>query len=464
MITLKKHYHLGKYMPGLMTIGDWLCLNIAVWISWAANEFSDIFLLFWGCSNLAFMCTLQKSYRLHQIRPITTERLITRLIGISAQTIIVLLAILYVVDDCVSFSLIVVFVIEYLLLLIISTIVVQKTLWIKRSQGYNFRNAIVIGAGNTSKDLVSQITQNPGFGINIVAVVDDGEGDCNEDILKSCNVLHPLDKISEIFNQETIDIIYYASDRTRSDSLSKMMQLAEEKGMALTYITKLPKYVSAQFEATQVASMPAFTHTLSPLFGMKNRIIKRIFDICFSSVFLIFSPLIFVPIAIGIKLSSPGPVFFKQKRTGLYGSDFLCYKFRTMRVNAESNSRQATKNDPRKTKFGNFLRKTSLDELPQFINVFMGSMSVVGPRPHMTSQTEEYSRLIDKYMIRHGVKPGITGLAQVRGFRGATEELWQMERRVENDVEYISNWSLILDIKIILLTVFNQLRGEDNAY
>lgn len=177
-----------------------------------------------------------------------------------------------------------------------------------------------------------------------------------------------------------------------------------------------------------------------------------------------FFPIIYIPIALGIKLTSPGPVFFKQKRTGLYGKDFYCYKFRTMKINADSDKVQATKDDPRKTKFGNFLRKTSLDELPQFINVFLGNMSVVGPRPHMVSQTEDYRKQIDKYMIRHAVKPGITGLAQVKGFRGATEHLWQMEKRVEYDVKYITNWNFFLDIKIIFLTVFNQLVGEDNAY
>ena len=192
--------------------------------------------------------------------------------------------------------------------------------------------------------------------------------------------------------------------------------------------------------------------------------LKRAFDLVFSTVVLICSPVIFIPIAIAVKLSSPGPVFFKQKRTGFKGKEFNCYKFRTMRVNADSDEVQATRNDPRKTRVGEFLRKTSLDELPQFINVFLGDMSVVGPRPHMVKHTLDYSKIIDKYMLRHLIKPGITGWAQVNGYRGETRELWQMERRVEYDVWYIEHWNFWLDIKIIFLTVFNAFKGEKNAF
>ena len=180
--------------------------------------------------------------------------------------------------------------------------------------------------------------------------------------------------------------------------------------------------------------------------------------------FLIVSPLIFIPIAIAVKCSSRGPVFFRQKRTGIHGKDFYCYKFRTMRVNADADKVQATEHDPRKTRIGDFLRRSSLDELPQFFNVLLGNMSVVGPRPHMVSHTEEYMKLIDKYMIRHAVKPGITGWAQVSGYRGGTKHLWQMEKRVQYDVWYITNWNFFLDVKIVFLTVLNGIRGDKNAY
>jgi putative colanic acid biosynthesis UDP-glucose lipid carrier transferase len=213
-----------------------------------------------------------------------------------------------------------------------------------------------------------------------------------------------------------------------------------------------------------MGAVPVLTLRRNPLSKHINRFIKRAFDITFSSIVLLFSPIIFIPVAIAIKISSPGPIFFKQLRTGYRGRDFHCWKFRTMRVNADSDKLQAQKNDPRKTKVGDFLRKTSIDELPQFINVFLGSMSVVGPRPHMLKHTQDYSQLIDKYMVRHLIKPGITGWAQANGWRGQTEELWQMEKRVEYDVWYIEHWTFLLDIKIIIRTVLNAIHGEKNAF
>ena len=161
----------------------------------------------------------------------------------------------------------------------------------------------------------------------------------------------------------------------------------------------------------------------------------------------------------------PGPVFFRQKRNGINGDEFTCLKFRSMRVNADADKVQATKDDPRKTKWGNIMRKTNIDELPQFINVLWGDMSIVGPRPHMVKHTEEYGALVDKYMVRHYTKPGITGWAQVTGSRGETSELWMMEERIKKDIWYVENWSLLLDIKIIIKTITNVFGGETgNAY
>ena len=186
-----------------------------------------------------------------------------------------------------------------------------------------------------------------------------------------------------------------------------------------------------------------------------NTLLKRIEDICFALVILLLISPILICISIAIKLTSEGPVFFKQTRYGLNGKPILVYKFRSMNV-MENGTKvtQAIKNDPRLTPIGGFLRRTSLDELPQFFNVLLGSMSVVGPRPHAAAHNEEYRKLITGYMLRHKVKPGITGLAQIRGWRGETDTLDKMEKRVECDLEYIRTWSLLLDIKIIFLTVF----------
>lgn len=191
---------------------------------------------------------------------------------------------------------------------------------------------------------------------------------------------------------------------------------------------------------------------------------KRCFDIVFSLVACVAITLFIPIIALIIKLQSRGPIFFVQDRTGKYGRTFRCLKFRTMRTNGECNIRQCTKHDPRVFPFGRFLRRTNLDELPQFFNVLMGDMSIVGPRPHMLYHTDYYSKLIPHYMNRHFVRPGITGWAQVTGFRGETRELWQMEGRVRCDMWYINHWSLWLDLRIMVMTVKTIFVRDEMAY
>ena len=216
---------------------------------------------------------------------------------------------------------------------------------------------------------------------------------------------------------------------------------------------------------SMVGNMPILNLRCEPLSKMENRLLKRVFDIVLSGFFLVtIFPFIYLIVGIIIKLTSPGPIFFTQMRTGLNGVEFKCYKFRSMKVNEEADSKQATIDDPRKTKFGDFIRRYNIDELPQFINVFKGEMSIVGPRPHMLAHTEIYAQLIDKYMVRHFIKPGVTGWAQTHGFRGETRELSQMEGRVKADIWYMEHWTLLLDLYIIYKTVINALIGEKNAY
>ena len=203
-----------------------------------------------------------------------------------------------------------------------------------------------------------------------------------------------------------------------------------------------------------IKSMP------EPLENYENQIIKRTFDIVFSSLVIIFLLSWLIPLlGILIKLDSKGPIFFAQKRSGLKNEHFYCLKFRSMKVNKLANQKMATKNDDRITKLGLFLRKTSIDELPQFLNVFVGNMSIVGPRPHMISQTKKYSKILDQYMVRHLIKPGITGWAQVMGARGEIYKDEDMNKRIKKDIWYIQNWSLFLDFKIIFLTVFVVIGG-----
>lgn len=466
MDTHREKIGIGRYIPLILTLCDYIILNISWLIAVALMDqtFGEGSGNMWLIINIAFIFPCLQYCRQQSNRTILTDRLMASVLYCVVTEVVIVMAILYIVNVQVIFEVIFVFSLSLLLTLSSVSLIFKHILYALRRKGYNYRKAIIIGSGKTARDLLEQLQSDPGYGIRIAGIFDDRTtcdniiNDIYQDEIRSINLA------AEFAADNEINIIYFALDQYDSELLAKMMQLSEETGSTFTYIVKLPKILSPQFSVSKIGDIPAFNHTFSPLFYLHNKFLKRTLDLAISIPFTLVCPIIFIPIAIGIKLSSPGPVFFKQKRTGLYGRAFICLKFRTMKVNAESDKVQTSRHDTRKTKFGDFLRKTSLDELPQFINVLFGDMSVVGPRPHMESQTEEYRRLIGKYMIRHAVKPGITGLAQVKGFRGPTEQLWRMEKRVEYDMKYISNWNIFLDIRIIFMTVFNQIKGEENAF
>jgi len=253
-----------------------------------------------------------------------------------------------------------------------------------------------------------------------------------------------------------------------ADKLSEatcLLQEAERQCVRLKFVPDFSKSLASPFSINYMGDFPVISMRKEPLEEMHNRFRKRLADILFSVAVIIFIMSWLYPIvALLIKMQSPGPVLFKQLRNGRNNEMFWCYKFRSMKINNNSDTKQATKNDDRVTKIGRFLRKSSMDELPQFFNVLMGDMTVVGPRPHMLKHTEQYRAIIDKYMVRHFLKPGITGWAQVNGFRGETSNLDQMEKRVEHDIWYMENWSAMLDVKIVFLTIINALKGEKEAY
>ena len=350
-----------------------------------------------------------------------------------------------------------------LFFLVLSTwwVVSRQLVKLYRNQGFNFKRVIVIGGGTVGVRLINEMLGDQGYGYHIVGFFD------NNPKARSASAVYQgtLDDVEQFVKTHQVDEMFCAvPDIEDNQNVSRMIRIADNNAVDFYYVPQFGRTVTRQFELSSVGDVPILAVHPYPLKNPINRLIKRAFDLLVSTVVLILSPLVIIPVAIGIKLSSPGPIFFVQKRTGYRGQAFNCYKFRTMRVNADSDTLQASKGDPRVTRFGNLLRRTSIDELPQFYNVWLGDMSIVGPRPHMVAQTEMYSELLDKYMLRHTIKPGITGWAQVRGYRGQTEELWQMEKRVEYDVWYAENWTFFLDVKIIVRTVWNALKGEANAY
>ena len=337
----------------------------------------------------------------------------------------------------------------------------RQVLKFYRNQGFNFKRIIVIGGGTVGVRLINEMQADQGYGYHIVGFFD------NNPKARSVSAVYQgtLDDVEQFIKTHQVDEMFCAvPDLEDNQNVSRMIRIADNNAVDFYYVPQFGRTVTRQFELSSVGDVPILAVHPYPLKNPINRLIKRAFDLVVSTIALILSPLVIIPVAIGIKLSSPGPIFFVQKRTSYRGQAFNCYKFRTMRVNADSDTLQATKGDPRVTWFGNFLRRSSIDELPQFYNVWRGEMSTVGPRPHMVAHTEKYSELIDKNMLRHPIKPGITGWAQVRGYRGQTEELWQMEKRVEYDVWYAENWTFFLDLKIIFRTIWNAIVGEDNAY
>lgn len=357
----------------------------------------------------------------------------------------------------------------FLVVYYVSTIVVfscwrvfvRMLLKFYRRKGYNFKRVVIVGAGKNGMELYRAMRDDISSGFNILGFFDDNLA--LKDILPS--YLGTTDKVEEFAIAKDIDEIYCTLPGTNDEKILRMLNFAEKQMIRFYIVPEFYRNVKKSMVMEFLESVPLLTIRREPLQAFYNRALKRSFDLVFSSVVLctIF-PILYVLIGFLIKRSSPGPIFFKQKRTGLYGHDFECYKFRTMRVNDQADTMQAVKDDPRKTKIGDFLRRTNLDEFPQFINVFKGDMSVVGPRPHMLKHTEQYSALIDKYMVRHLVKPGVTGWAQVTGYRGETKTLEQMEGRVKSDVWYIENWTFFLDLKIIVVTLVNMFRGDKNAY
>ena len=330
-----------------------------------------------------------------------------------------------------------------------------------RRKGYNVKNIIIIGAGKNGMELFHILKTDLAYGFNVLGFFDDNP--ILKDVLP--NYLGSIDKIQDFVKRREIDEIYCTIPGTNSEKISELLNFAEKNMIRFYIIPEFFRDIKKSMVLKIMETVPLLMIRTEPLQLPYNRYLKRGFDILFSITVLLFVfPFIYLIAGSLIKISSKGPILFKQKRNGQYGKVFDCYKFRTMRINDEADLMQAVKDDPRTTKIGSFLRRTNLDEFPQFISVLKGDMTVVGPRPHMLKHTEQYSRLIDKYMVRHLVKPGITGWAQITGYRGETRTLEQMEGRVKRDVWYIENWSFFLDLKIVVVTIFNMFKGESNAY
>ena len=318
--------------------------------------------------------------------------------------------------------------------------------------GGNYRRTIIIGNGAESNSLEKFFQEKTSTGYRHIRTILPNK---EEDIEKYFNFIL----------EEKIDEIYCSLPSLSETQIKAIIDFAENNLKTVKFIPSFENLYSKKLKYETYDYVPVLSLRNILLQEPFNKFIKRLFDIVFSLFIIVCVLSWLIPVlAIIIKSESKGTIFFRQIRNGYNFKQFYCYKFRSMKINVESDTVQATRNDKRLTKVGTFLRKTSIDELPQFFNVLAGNMSVVGPRPHMVNENEKYLKSIDKFMVRHFIKPGITGLAQVNGYRGEIETHLDIVNRIKYDINYIENWSFLLDIKIIILTVFNSLRGEKKAY
>ncbi|WDF62496.1 undecaprenyl-phosphate glucose phosphotransferase [Flavobacterium sp. KACC 22763] len=463
------HYRISRYSKLLFVCWDLLLLNLAIYLS-AMARFGDLDKLFLKdektislLANLIWVALLMQkdSHRIIRIEYIESilRRTIKKLF-IHIALIVFFVVLLKYTD--ISRLRLLYFYLFFFILLLISRYIFMKLLKNLRAKGYNFKKFIIIGANETGEKMRKILAKNLTYGYKFLGFFDQKNEIENQPI----PIIGGFDDVQEFIIREKVEEVYVALHIDHIEIINKLTKICEQNLVRIKFIPDFQLYTkSSKVEVAFYENTPVLMLRREPLELAVNRLIKKIFDLCFSIlVIILIFPWLFPIVMLLIKLESPGPVFFKQERSGRDNKTFSCYKFRSMYINDFAHDKQARKGDSRITKFGAFMRKTSIDELPQFFNVLFGNMSVVGPRPHMINLAKEYGELIDNYSVRHYAKPGITGWAQVNGYRGETKKLSDMENRVECDIWYIENWNLLLDVKIIIRTIMNIVQGEENAY
>lgn len=404
-----------------------------------------------------------KVYIPQRLKSITNE--IFRLARANVIATAIYFVILFIIKD-IDFSrfLVFIFLVYNVALTSLQRMALRYTLRYFRAKGYNIKNAILIGSSDTAMDFLKKTQENLYWGYKILAIFEEKIDEKKQARLKKEHKLkyvdrYELEKLEDYLKKRQIDEIMIGLSLNDYSHLQDIVRVCEKSGVKTQIIPDYIKFIPAQPEVEQIDDITIINIRKVPLENPINKFIKRSFDLFFSIILLIvLSPLMLI-VTILIKLDSKGPVFFIQERIGYNRKKFNMYKFRSMRAQDknEEKSKWTVKNDDRKTKVGAFIRKTNIDELPQLFNVIKGDMSLIGPRPERPFFVEKFKEQIPKYMVKHQVRPGITGLAQSLGYRGDTS----ITKRIEYDIFYIENWTLSLDIKIILLTMKNAFK---NAY
>jgi Undecaprenyl-phosphate glucose phosphotransferase len=457
-----------KLIKAIISIGDLLCFSISfILIHWITQNYHifDNPKTILKCLLLMYLCyipsiTIFPSVVYSHI--VRIEQIFIRVFGVVSTTIGFLTLIVAITWwSPISYRMIFLYILSFILLLS-WRLFMRKMIKVSRLWNVNSTSLVFVGYGFNLNALYKEFTSNTLNGYRIKGYFNDTPVLAFENKIPH---LGTVKDVSHYLGENPVDELYCTLQSSRENEIKPIIHYCENNMVRFFSVPNVRNYLIRQMSYTLIGNVPVLSIRKEPLLIASNRVIKRLLDLFISGLFLItlYWP-IYIIIGIIIKFTSPGPVYFKQERSGMNGNVFLLYKFRSMKVNHVADELQATKDDPRKTKFGNFIRKTSIDELPQFLNVWRGEMSIVGPRPHMLKHTEEYSALIDKFMVRHLAKPGITGWAQVNGFRGETRDLSDMEARVEKDIWYIENWSFFLDLRIIAQTALKVFWPDQHAY
>ncbi|MCH5175533.1 MAG: undecaprenyl-phosphate glucose phosphotransferase [Prevotellaceae bacterium] len=456
--------------------GDLLLLNalmvmFRIWNPYLQTWSTDRLTVLWVMCNLAMIIAQCKYSTIIHLRIISGGDILQRVFRLTViQTVIAYMVMKAInVNQSVGWLLLEIGLCQ-MIVTVVARIVERYAITRMRQKGRNVRTAVFVGVDPELLTLYNRLQKNPTYGYQITGYYADEEmppaqkGDGYTGFPRLGSLQELMDAVRNDGQIDLGDEVYVCLSRHDGETLRVLADYCDQHLVRFYFVPKSVESIGMRLKRKLFDDIEMFTTHEIPLEDSLCKVVKRVFDIAVSFIALLCMLPIMPIVALVILIQSPGPVFFRQTRTGGNGKDFICYKFRSMHVNKDADKVQATENDPRKFPFGDIMRKYNIDELPQFWNVLKGDMSVVGPRPHMLYHTELYKKQIGKYMVRHFVKPGITGWAQVTGFRGETKELWQMEERVRRDIWYIENWSIWLDLRIMWMTLKSTVGHDKHAY
>lgn len=471
---IKDRYHGNDLIRIAIIIGDFLLLNLLVFLCLGQFDektpdyFMDHNAVVVMVANFAMLVAEYFFNTIAYHRRLSAIDLLRRVFMLSATQSALMFFLLRSISHGGGFFKFMYYFAGFLFIaLLLARLIERGIILYLRAKGKNTQSILFVGNDPANLMLYHDMLENSSAGTYVKGYYADEPIENAPEQFVHLGNLQQLNAQMEEDKDKTnlgIDLVFCCLSHDESEFINRVIHFCDNHVVHFYYVPRMSGNLHLRLIPELYGDVTLFTNRREPLTFIENKFLKRTFDIVVSALTCLML-LPFLPIiALIIKMQSPGPLFFVQNRTGLNGHTFKCYKFRSMHVNNQADTLQATKDDPRKFPFGEFMRKTNIDEFPQFFNVLKGDMSIVGPRPHMMLHTEMYGKLIDKYMVRHFCRPGITGWAQVTGFRGETKELWQMEERIRRDIWYVENWTFWLDLKIILKTALSIIRPDKQAY